>query len=78
MARTSNKEQQPDVENFEEKDEAPVAKVNTTEKKVRIRTSDEIDCFVSNVHYQFKKDKEVLVPSDVASILCFAGKAYRL
>lgn len=59
-------------------DVAAVAKVTTEKKKVKIRVMEDVDCLIACVPYQFTKDKEVAVPSDVAAILCYAKKAYRL
>ena len=56
----------------------PEARVNTEVKKVRIRAVEDINSLIACVPYTIAKDKEVLVPSDVAAILCFARKAYRL
>lgn len=59
--------------------EAPIAQVSSaTPKEVKIRTSEEIDCYVGGKHYSFAKGKETSVPSDVASILVFSNKAFRL
>lgn len=55
-----------------------VAAISTAKKNVKIRVVEEIDCLISCKPYKFAKDKEVSVPSDVAAILCFAKKAYRL
>ena len=46
-------------------------------KLVKIHTTEEVDCYISNIPYKFKKDKNVEVPSDVAAILVNAQKAYR-
>ena len=54
------------------------AEVNSEVKKVKIRATEDIDCLISCQPVKVKKDKEVAVTSDVAAILCFAGKAYRL
>lgn len=56
----------------------PEVRVTTGVKKVRIHTVEEINSIVAGIPYQFAKDKDVIVPSDVAAILCFAKKAYRL
>lgn len=47
-------------------------------KKVKIRATEDIDCIIACKPVKVKKDKETTVASDVAAILCFAGKAYRL
>lgn len=55
------------------------ARVTSSEgKKVRIRATEDIHCLIACIPYDIAKDKEVQVPSDVAAILCFARKAYRL
>lgn len=51
--------------------EAPV-------KKVKIHATEDIDCFIAGTSVSIRKDKEAEVPSDVAAILCFSKKAYRL
>lgn len=51
--------------------EAPV-------KKVKIHATEDIDCFIAGTPVTISKDKEAEVPSDVAAILCFSKKAYRL
>lgn len=56
----------------------PVAKVNTSEKMIKIRTCEVIDCYIAKQHYTFAKGKEVSVPSDVAAILCSSQRAFRL
>jgi len=56
----------------------PEAKVAGSSKKVKIRTTEDINCMISCTPYQIKKDKEVQVPSDVAAILVNAKKAYRI
>ena len=77
MAKKDNLENEnPEVLN---PDSAPEARVNvTTSKKVKVLASEDIDCIVGGVAYAISKDKEATLPSDVAAILCFAGKAYRL
>ena len=54
------------------------ATISNEKKNVRVRVVDDIDCIIACKPYKFSKDKEVLVPSDVAAILCYANKAYRL
>lgn len=56
----------------------PEVRVTTSVKKVKIHTVEEINSIISCIPYTFAKDKDVIVPSDVAAILCFAKKAYRL
>lgn len=51
--------------------EAPV-------KKVKIHATEDIDCFIAGTPVSISKDKDAEVPSDVAAILCFSKKAYRL
>ena len=69
-----------DAENGNNAGGAPAEEVEvTTEvKKVKIRATEDIDCLIACQPVKVKKDKEVTVSSDVAAILCFAGKAYRL
>mgnify|MGYP006935831874 CR=1 FL=1 len=58
----------------------PTEEVEVTNviKKVRIRATEDIDCLIACQPVKVMKDKEATVASDVAAILCFAGKAYRL
>ena len=84
MAKKSGIEN-PEIENPEglnpdsTEEKVPEARVNvTTSKKVKVRASEDIDCIVGGTSYAISKDKEATLPSDVAAILCFAGKAYRL
>lgn len=58
--------------------ETPAAVVSTGKKNVKIRPVEDIDCLIACKPYKLYKDKEVSVPSDVAAILCYAKKAYRL
>lgn len=63
----------------ENTNEAPEVAVNEVEvKKVKIHTLDEIDCIVAGNHISLRKDKDVEVSADVAAILCYSKKAYRL
>lgn len=56
-----------------------VATVVTTQaKKVRVRAVEEVSCMVANTPYHLAKDKEHLLPSDVAAILVNSGKVYRI
>ena len=57
---------------------AEEVKVTPASKKVKVRAVEDIHCIVACVSYNLVKDKEYLVPSDVAAILCNANKAYRL
>lgn len=52
--------------------------ITSNTKKVRIHTVEEVNCLVACKPYNLKKDKDYQVPSDVAAILCYAKKAYRL
>lgn len=69
-----------DVENAnsEEDSSAKEAEVTVEVKKVKIRATEDIDCLIACQPVKVQKDKETTVASDVAAILCFAGKAYRL
>lgn len=69
-----------DAENGNNDGGAPAEEVEvTTEvKKVKIRATEDIDCLIACQPVKVQKDKETTVASDVAAILCFAGKAYRL
>ena len=49
-----------------------------TAKNVKIHTLEEVDCWIGGVHYQFRKDRDFSVPSDVASVLVNARKVYRV
>lgn len=60
------------------KDDAPEATVSTNKKTVKIRVVEDIDCLIACKPYKIAKDKEATVPTDVAAILCYAKKAYRL
>ena len=67
--------------NMEDKGESRYTeevKVTPAAKKVKVRAVEDIHCIVACISYTFIKDKEYLVPSDVAAILCNANKAYRL
>lgn len=50
----------------------------TPSKKVKIRVSENVNCYVSNIPYHLEKDKTYQVPADVAAILVNSGKAYRI
>ena len=60
------------------KNDAPEATVSTGKKNVKIRATEDIDCIIACKPYTIAKDKEALVPVDVAAILCYGKKAYRL
>lgn len=58
---------------------APKAEVaENTVKKVKIHTTDPIDCLIANVHYTFPANRDAQVPADVAAILVNAKKAFRM
>lgn len=57
---------------------AEEVEVTAEVKKVKIRATEDIDCIIACQPVKVKKDKETTVSSDVAAILCFAEKAYRL
>lgn len=57
--------------------ETPIEQQVTT-KDVKIHTLEEVDCWVGGNHYQLRKDRDFSVPSDVASVLTNARKAYRI
>lgn len=67
-----------DVETDVEDDLEVKVVVNTAPKDVTIHVTDNIDNIVGGVFYSLKRDKDYKVPSDVASILCNAGYAYRI
>ena len=76
-------EETPELQNeFENgegtKEKAAEAVVVTGSKKVKIHTTEEIDCIVAQVPYKSAKGKDMVVPSDVASILVNSNKAYRI
>lgn len=52
--------------------------VQSDVKKVRIHTSEDVDSLIGGNPYKLQKDKDYTVPSDVAAILVFSKKAYRL
>jgi hypothetical protein len=47
-------------------------------KKTRIHCVENVDCIVAGNRYKFPKGKETEVPDDVAAILSFAKKAFRM
>lgn len=61
--------------NKEERQATPI--VPTPGKKVRIHTTEFVDCIIAGVPYILQKDKDYQVPSDVAAILTNAKQAYR-
>lgn len=60
------------------KNDTTVGTVSTAKKFVKIRAVENIDCLIACKPYVILKDKEASVPVDVAAILCYAKKAYRL
>lgn len=56
---------------------APKAEVAKGEKKVKIHTTEEVDCIIAGIPYVIAKGKDAQVPADVAAILVNAQKAYR-
>lgn len=60
------------------KDETATGTVSTAKKLVKIRAVEDISCLIACKPYNIAKDKEATVPVDVAAILCYAKKAYRL
>lgn len=52
--------------------------ITSDTKKVKIHVVEEVDCIVACTPYKLRKDKDYQVPSDVAAILCYAKKAYRI
>lgn len=73
-----NEEQAPQDEPKKPRN-APRAEVaENTVKKVKIHTTDPIDCLIANVHYTFPANKDAQVPADVAAILVNAKKAFRM
>lgn len=57
---------------------APVAQVSGKVRMVKIHTTEAIETFIGGTRYDFKSDREVAVPSDVAAILCNSRKAFRV
>lgn len=55
-----------------------VAEVSEEVKKVKIHTLEDIDCLIAGNTVSIRKDKDVEVSSDVAAILCYSKKAYRI
>lgn len=58
-------------------DNAPKAEVAKGERKVKIHTTEEVDCIIAGIPYVIAKNKDAQVPADVAAILVNAQKAYR-
>lgn len=55
-----------------------VAEVSEEVKKVKIHTLEDINCLIAGNTVSIRKDKDVEVSSDVAAILCYSKKAYRI
>ena len=55
-----------------------VAEVSEEVKKVKIHTLEDINCLIAGNTISLRKDKDVEVSSDVAAILCYSKKAYRI
>lgn len=75
----SNKEtgtETPEV--VETNERVEVAEVSEEVKKVKIHTLEDIDCLIAGNTVSIRKDKDVEVSSDVAAILCYSKKAYRI
>lgn len=60
------------------KNDIATATVSAVKKTVKIRAVEDINCIIACKPYAIAKDKEASVPVDVAAILCYAKKAYRL
>ena len=71
-------EETTDVQPDGKKNETATATVSTVRKTVKIRAVEDINCLIACKPYAIAKDKEASVPVDVAAILCYAKKAYRL
>lgn len=71
-------EQQVEEKPVPEKKQPIETAVNNPQKMVRIHTTENVHAIVAQISYDFPKDKDVSVPSDVAAILTHARKAYRL
>lgn len=71
-------EETTDEQDTGKNNDAPEATVSTGKKKVKIRAIEDIDCIIACKPYIIEKNKEVAVPVDVAAILCYGKKAYRL
>lgn len=86
MARKQSNEEEVQVQEAPQAEvqveEAPetteVTTVTAPVKKVKIRTTEEVNCIIAGVPYNLGGNKEVQVPSDVAAILVNGGKAFRL
>lgn len=78
MMGTETSTEESTVEQPTDKKEVTEATVSTGKKNVKIRIVENVDCLIACKPYKFAKDKEASVPSDVAAILCYANKAYRL
>lgn len=80
------KENETPIEEHSEDAEKPVPKdrvadevqVSANSRKVQIHVVESVDCIIQTVPYRLEKDKSYKVPSDVAAILVYAKKAYRV
>lgn len=77
----SNEETETGIETpevVETNERVEVAEVSEEVKKVKIHTLEDIDCLIAGNTISLRKDKDVEVSSDVAAILCYSKKAYRI
>lgn len=59
--------------------EAPEDAVATSStKSVRVHLTEDVNSFIGGNHYTGRKDRDLVVPSDVAAILVNGRKAYRI
>jgi hypothetical protein len=81
-AMTENPEnpaEQGPTESEGKKKEVPAVKVQEpVAKKVRIMIVQDVDCLICGKRYEYPTQKMVEVPEDVAQILVFGKKAYRM
>lgn len=47
-------------------------------KSVRVHLTEDVNSFIGGTHYTGRKDRDLVVPSDVAAILVNGRKAYRI
>lgn len=71
-----NETETPEV--VETNERVEVAEVSEEVKKVKIHTLEDINCLIAGNTISLRKDKDVEVSSDVAAILCYSKKAYRI
>ena len=57
---------------------AEVSVVEEDVRMVKVRAAEDIECIIAGVAVSIRNGDEQEVPSDVAAILCYSGKAYRL